>query len=120
MLIQPKDIKHYKADTKKWKLASEGPDADVDPRLLERAEAISKKSRVTYLEANLLRHLRKQSPGQLESTAVWEYVVKYREVDKDSVLPFIVERSVALWKKSAPVRKTDAGLEKVPPIDFPW
>ena len=112
-------MKKYRTENNRWRLQSGGNEADVDQRLLERAESLAKKSRVTYVEANLLRHIRKSGGGgQVEANACYEYLVKYPEVAKDQVLPWLSGKVLELFKKWHPLVKTDHGLQKVGVV--PW
>lgn len=112
--------KKWKAEHNRWRLPSEGREADMNPSVIERADRISYQSRVTYLEANLMRHLRKERPGQLESNAASEYIEKYREVSSDDILPYIFDVVMALFAKFPPMRKSDAGIVPVPTQDMCW
>ena len=118
MFVQ--EVKKYKGEHGKWKLASDGAASDVNAGLIQQAHDMSGISRVTYVEANLMRHLRKEKCGQMESNAIHEYLERYPEVTSDSVHNWLFTKAATLFKKCPPLVKTDAGLVPIDGDKIKW
>ena len=115
------DIKIYKRDINHWRCKSEGKSTEASEELLSEALQVSKQSRVTYLEANLVRHLRKEVPSQLESNAMFDYLTKYAtEVPQKLCNEWIVKHVILAFRKHAPLVKTPEGLKKIAEKDWLW
>ena len=105
---------------KQWKLPSLGAEADPNDDLQARCDRILYDSRVTYVEANLMRQLKKTEPGPLESNAVFEYLSKYDEVSRDDVHPWLRARVVELFKQHPPEAK-NVQIGKIDKVkSVPW
>ena len=92
----------------------------MDEALIEKCDRIAYASRVTYLEANLMRQFRKTTTAQAEANAIWEYLAKYDEVSRDDVMPWLRSQTVDLLRKYTPETKNQATgkLDKVKHV--PW
>ncbi len=113
-------MKTWKTDHNRWRLASEGAEADLDEAIQAKARELSYMSRVTYVEANLMRHLRKEKPSQLEANAINEYIEKYDEVASDDILPWLYDTATRLFARFPPMRKQDGHIVAIPKSEMKW
>ncbi len=101
-------------------LASDGAASDLNSGLIQQANDMSSTSGVTYLEANLMRHLRKGKCGQMESNATHEHLERYPEVTSGEAHVWLFKQAAALFNKCPPVVKTDAGLVPIDSDKIKW
>ena len=101
----------------------DGEESKPETKLLDMCTSTVQQSRTTYLEANLIRHLRKSNPGQTDSNSVNDYIEKYSgEVSTDDVLPWIYQAAVRLMKDFTPEKKVpkDGKLVLVKVSSLAW
>ena len=77
----------------------------------QRAREIQSLSRVTYVEANLMRHLREEKPAQLAANAVYKYIEKYvGEVSMSAVHPWLAKTTRDVFQRHPPMVKHEGKL----------